>query len=214
MKRYFGFLVLCVLLCACGGPQATPVPYPTYTPPSPLPTYTVLPTYTPFPSPVPTDTRVPTEVIPTLEPNPTGSKARPVGLGKAFTFSRGKYQVAMTLLEVLRGTRALETINAGNSLKFTADQGKEYLIARFKVKVESGPEDTITFSSSDFRIEADRQVHGYAITLMDGDLSATLYPGGETQGWVPFYIPAGAAVGGIAYEKTFLGDELVWFAAQ
>lgn len=86
-------------------------------------------------------------------------------------------------------------------------------MARFRVKCVSGPQDApVGISEMDFAIDANHQLVATVVVVMNDELHASMYPGGEASGWVPFQVPAGATIGGIRYALDILATKAVWFA--
>lgn len=216
-------LALVVFGAGCGAKQE-PTPHPTYTPLSTLtrePTYTPYPTYTLYPSLTPTLTFTPLPTVTstpvatnTPRPAVVGSKSRPVPFQQSITVKRGNYTLELTLVDVKRGQLAYDIVNAGQEFfRSSPGEGNEFLVARFHVKCLSGPSDYATrLNWLDFAIDANRHLIGTPIVVMNGDLDAALYPGGEDEGWIPFIVPAGAQIGGIRFELDVLAENVIWFA--
>lgn len=165
-------------------------------------------TATPTPKPSPT---------PTPEGPKLGTRANPYPAQEWVEIKDGGQIVKMRLVRTARGKEAKSIVNEGNDfLISTPGDGKEFFLAYFEVEYVQGEdsEDAFGTSSDEFFVSANNELLSGAIVVFgkDVELQGVIYPGGSLKGWVPFIIPEGAEVQGVAF-----GDVLepeVWFAVQ
>lgn len=166
--------------------------------------------YLPLDSPTPTQ-------APTSMPavNALGEKLNPIPLGQTAGVKWGQHMLDVTLLETKRGQPATDEINRDSVLKFSPSAGYEHLIARFRVKCTSGPQDSTAYGDLlDFAIDANHELRGVTVVTMKEELRFSLYPGGESTGWVAFSVPLGSPIGGIRFAQGYTSMWSVWFALQ
>jgi hypothetical protein len=91
-----------------------------------------------------------------------------------------------TLLEVLRGDEAWETIREANRYTDPAAKGTEYVLARIAVRNISIRDAAASIGGSRFRATGSNNIlYEYPwISGVEPALDAELFPGGEAEGWV------------------------------
>jgi hypothetical protein len=96
------------------------------------------------------------------------------------------YQV--TVLEVVRGEDAAAKIKEANQFNDPAPEGQEFLLLRVHVRALAGdgPDKTVNIDSNWFKVTGEKNVvYDRPSTVPpEPSLDATLYPGGEAEGWV------------------------------
>jgi hypothetical protein len=107
-----------------------------------------------------------------------------------------KYDVKLTLLEVLRGDRALERIKAASASNKPPNAGLEYILVhiRFEFYAKGAPGDCVhELRGEEFTaFSADGQQYEAAmITPPQPGLSAKLHSGDSFDGWLAFQAPQG-----------------------
>ncbi|MDL2258260.1 hypothetical protein LJC42_03750 [Eubacteriales bacterium OttesenSCG-928-K08] len=131
-----------------------------------------------------------------------GERLKPAKIGETLTYesapfwSKGTAWVEVTLLEVIRGDEALEILKKKSSSNVAPDEGYEYVLAKFKVTNvehtgdEKQPLDVYYF---DFDFSTDEFEQYFNSTLVYGlnELSASIFEGASTEGYVPFQCPIG-----------------------
>jgi hypothetical protein len=238
MKRMIALLAA-ILFCACApdgqGPAeslaetaetsptvaATATPRPTYTP---LPTYTPYPTYTPPPTvtrtPQPSATPYPTQTpYPTATPEPARGESRrnPAQIGDSLlvrqdSWFSGSAMLELELLSLVSGDQAWDMVRQANMFNDPPGEGREYILAEFRVKVLEVEEEPYEMSHAMFdAVSADGRVYGEFISVagLEPSLRIELYEGAEHIGWTYFLVerddtPVAAFDRGSASERWFV----------
>lgn len=148
-----------------------------------------------------------------------GTRKNPANIGDVITVdvdrSCGRCTVEVELLEVIAGSKALRIIKAANSFNFDPPAGKEYVMAKFRVK------NIKDLTGKDEALELHGVIFEYADNddkILDArspvasvlpDIKAKLFEGSENIGWT-FFLSNTEEKGGkvvFEYEK----DMYVWF---
>ncbi len=157
------------------------------------------PAVTPPPEPEPTTT-------PTLSPG--YSRSNPVGINVPLSIRVGemgltrfddddnKYEVRITLTELVRGEDAWQLIEEANIFNDPPESGHEYILAMIKFEYRTGPTlDTIyevspiwfdAVSSTGMVYDAAYKVG--CVETPDPSIKISLYPDASHEGWVPFHV--------------------------
>ncbi len=148
----------------------------------------------------------------------SNSRSNPAGLNETFVVEKddwlsGSVKYEATLLETVSGNTAWEMVRAANMFNSAPDTGKEYILAKFKVKIISTEEDKpYSLNHAKFSVVSSSGVEYtgfYSVAGLEPSLSADLYEGAEHEGWTYFLVdiddPAPLAV----MDRT-RGSE-VWF---
>lgn len=147
-----------------------------------------------------------------------GSRLNPAKITQTVTVNQDSYgfgngKLEVTLTGVTRGTSAWNKIEKANQYNDKPEDGKEYLIAKFKVKcIENTSEDDspievnyvrFDYADSDYAIDSDTPFVDY-----DSLIDAKLYKDSSTEGNVIFEIEKNDN-GYIIYEDTwfYVGKE-------
>ncbi len=193
-------VVILLILSACGSPSpttstdspifldgdATPsesitdIPEPTVTLP-PVPTETEIP-------PTPTETQMP--------PTPT---VAPVGISRSNPFPSTEVVTApnweIQVLEIKRGDDAWSDIQAANSYNDPAPDGMEYILIKIHVKCLYEDDEEHSIGNYDFNVTGDKAIlyttSMASVVKPEPELDATLFSGGETEGWTSFIVAQG-----------------------
>ncbi len=194
------FVVLLLMLSACGSPNPTLSPDSTIAiGGDTLPTESIadIPETTATLPPAPTETEIPPTPTETqIPPTPT---LAPVGISRSNPFP--SMEVATTpnweiqVLEIKRGDDAWLDIQAANSYNDPAPDGMEYILIKIHVKCLYEDSEEHSISSYDFDVTGDKDIlytAGMAsVVEPEPDLDATLFSGGETEGWTSFVVTQG-----------------------
>ena len=126
------------------------------------------------------------------------------------------YKFEVTLLEVLRGGAALKKVKQANSYSQMPPDGKEYLLAKFKVSFLEAKKDDPFMAQSYFDIvKPDGNTYSQPNAYIDiseiGALS-TMYRGATQEGYVCFTVDKKDEKLLIAFPK-YLGSQ-IWFSAD
>lgn len=99
------------------------------------------------------------------------------------------------MLEMKRGDDAWSNIQAANSYNDQAPDGMEYLLVKIHVKCLYEDDEEHSISEYDFDVTGEKAIlytSGMAsVVNPKPELDATLFSGGETEGWVSFVITRG-----------------------
>jgi hypothetical protein len=137
------------------------------------------------PTPVPTPT-------PTASPSPAStpvlglSRTRPASLGARVLLSGGNREVAVSVLEVLRGEAAWDQIRSASSLNDPPPTGSEYLLVRVRIEYVKAPnpDDRIVAAWADWDAVSSTGTVYEPPRVIKPRLLAQLYQGGRAEGWV------------------------------
>jgi len=156
----------------------------------------------------PTNTPMPTAIPPTATPPPIGlSRSIPYPLSDIVSAPNWDVQV----VEVKRGEDAWKDIQAANMFNEPAPEGMEYLLVRLHVKSTYSDSDEHSISGCDFDMTGDRLIR-YTCSMAsvvepDPELDATLFSGGEAEGWAGFVVGQGEGNLILAVNESFNFDE-------
>ncbi|MCD1294054.1 hypothetical protein CUJ83_03470 [Methanocella sp. CWC-04] len=148
------------------------------------------------------------------------SKDNPAPIGETITvedwnWGQKKISIEITLLETVRGDEAWNRISDANVLNQAPKDGKEYLMAKFRYRLEKlGPAgESFRISTLDFDAVTTDGVVVNGIPLMAGIemINAELYEGGTKEGWVIYQVPKDDASPVIAYGRMVSGSGGLWF---
>ena len=147
--------------------------------------------------------------------NGIGTRKNAAGIGDTveYTFESfvyGNAVLQLTLNSVVRGDAAWKAISDANMFNSEAPEGKEYVIAEFKVtnvKDLSGSDDAVNVNSAQFSFADSTfaKESQWNFVTLDGQLSAELYEGASTTGTVVLVSAADDAC------YAIFNDD-VWFA--
>ncbi len=140
----------------------------------------------------------PLEPTKTPEPPPTPTPA-PIGLSRNNPFPRTDLISApnwdVQVIEMKRGEDAWKDIQTANMFNEAAPDGMEYLLIKIHAKSTYADSEEHTIGGCDFDVTGDRLVSytcGMAsVVAPDPQLDATLFSGGETEGWVAYLVAQG-----------------------
>lgn len=148
----------------------------------------------------------------------SNSRSNPASLNETFVVEKDdwwsgiiKYEV--TLLETVSGNKAWEMVRAANRYNSAPDTGKEYILAKFRVKILSTEEDMpYDLNHAKFNVVSSMGVEYtgfHSVAGLNPSLRADLYEGAEHEGWTYFLVdiddPAPLAV----MDRTW--DSEIWF---
>jgi hypothetical protein len=157
-------------LAATAAPEATATPVPTEAPP---PTETPIPTDTPVASP------------------PGMSRSNPFPATELVSAPNWDLQV----LEIKRGEEAWKEIQAAYDYNVEAAEGMEYLLVKLHVKSTYADSEEHNINYCDFNATGERLIQytcGSAPVIgPEPQLDATLFTGGEADGWAQFMVAQG-----------------------
>ncbi len=113
------------------------------------------------------------------------------------------------VLEIKRGEEAWQMIQAANSFNEPAPEGYEYLLVRVKAKNTSTVDEERSINATAFNLTGSSLVqHGYlSVVAPEPALDAKLFPGGETEGWVPLMAAQGETNLILVFQELFSFEE-------
>jgi hypothetical protein len=113
----------------------------------------------------------------------------------------------ITVLEVVRGAEAAQRITEANQFNDPAPEGQEYLLARVRVQYlgDAAPDATVMVDQSSFKITGSANVvyDRPSIVAPRPALDASLFPGGQVEGWVVVQAPADEGGLTLIFEPLF-----------
>jgi len=226
MKRHALFIISIVLVLAtlsCGGStEETPEKLNTATDTASALSVTEPPQVTqPIVEPTTPPTTAPTippTSAPTIPPKATPTIAptiAPMGFSRSNPFP-GTELVSVPnwdvqVLETKRGADAWTDIQAANSYNEPAPEGMEYLMVKIHVKCTYNDSDEHSISGYDFYITGDKAIlytTGMAsVVKPEPELDATLFSGGETEGWSVYLVSQGEGNLILVFDESWSFDE-------
>ncbi|HOZ37397.1 MAG TPA: hypothetical protein PLH64_01485 [Anaerolineaceae bacterium] len=228
MKRHALFIIAIVLVLAtlsCGGStEETPekvdpitatvaAPGESVTEPPQVTQPIVEPTTSPTTAPT-----IPPTIAPTIPPTATPTIAptiAPMGFSRSNPFP-GTEVVSVPnwdvqVLETKRGADAWTDIQAANSYNEPAPEGMEYLMVKIHVKCTYNDSDEHSISGYDFYVTGDKAIlytTGMAsVVKPEPELDATLFSGGETEGWSVYLVGQGEGNLILVFDESWSFDE-------
>jgi hypothetical protein len=132
------------------------------------------------------------------------SRANPAQVGEPVRVNAntddlwGRGVFTLTLLETVSGAAALELVMDANRFNDPPPAGHEYILARFRVRVEStvGQDEAIQMNHARFdavRGDGATYSHFLFVAGLQPDLRTDLYSGSEYVGWTYFWVETGDA---------------------
>lgn len=182
MRKWIVLLVISVLLLtslACGTTSTSTQQSPEENQGQTGPTKTAAPTKTPKPTSTPT-------------PAPVGlSRSNPFPGTDVVSVPNWDVQI----MEIKRGDAAWTDIQAANMFNEAAPEGMEYLLLRIHVKSTYADSEEHSIGGCDFDVTGDNLINYTcgisSVVEPDPQLDATLFSGGESEGWVAFLVGQG-----------------------
>ncbi len=124
------------------------------------------------------------------------SRSNPATLGQTISVNRkdlfyGLESYDITLLETKSGADAWNMVFAGNQFNLEPRSGQEYLLAKFKIKVNSLEKSTISINQYMFDVVSGSGVKYEGFNSVSGlypDWNTELYAGADFIGWTYFLV--------------------------
>lgn len=148
------------------------------------------------PTDTPTDEPLPT-ADPTPTDEPTATPVPPLGMSRSNPYPIDSLVKApnwdIQILEVIKGDEAWAQIQAANQFNEPSPEGMEYLLVKIKATSTYSDAESHSIDGNDFAVTGDRFVYYQRASIVppEPELSAELFPGGETEGWIPFTVGVG-----------------------
>jgi hypothetical protein len=153
------------------------------------------------------------EATNTPEPPATPTPA-PIGLSRNNPFPRTDLVSApnwdVQVIEVKRGDEAWQNIQAANMFNEAAPEGMEYMLVKIHAKSTYADSDEHSISGCDFDVTGDRLIN-YTCSMAsvvepDPQLEASLFSGGETEGWAAYLVAQGEGNLMLVVDESFNFD--------
>lgn len=147
------------------------------------------------------------------------SRTNPLPLGSSVLvncddYSSGKYQIEIALKNVIRGEEAWNMVYTANQFNDPADEGFEYLLGNFEIKVIKTVDDAqIKISETDFEtVSSDGVVYEMDWSVdPEPSIASELYQGSSTMGYSTLLVSIGDEPV-IRYEYEY--GKYVWFSIK
>ncbi|MCE7794026.1 DUF4352 domain-containing protein [Salipaludibacillus sp. CUR1] len=125
-----------------------------------------------------------------------GTRHNPVEHKKAVTINEenwlfGEATYEMELIESVSGEEAEQMVADGNQFNDESGEGKEYILAKFRVQLEYAEEEPFDVNPQQFDVISSggsSYEEFISISGLEPEFRSDLYEGGEVEGWVPFLI--------------------------
>jgi hypothetical protein len=133
----------------------------------------------------------------TKPPEPTiPATATPQRLGMSRSHPLPRTEVVsapgwdVRVLETVRGDAAWQALQAANRFNKPAPEGMEYLLVKLHVLCTYEDSEEHLIGAGDFRVTGDRYERYFPAVAVEPEpqLDATLYSGGETEGWASYLV--------------------------
>ena len=155
---------------------------------------------------------------PTIAPTSTPTIAptiAPIGFSRSNPFPGTELVSApnwdIQVLEMKRGVDAWNDIQAANSYNEPAPEGMEYLMVKIHVKCTYDDSDEHSISGYDFDVTGDKAIlyttSMASVVKPEPELDATLFSGGETEGWSAYLVAQGEGNLMLIFDESWSFDE-------
>lgn len=154
----------------------------------------------------------------TSEESNSNSRTNPAGMNETFRVRMdnwlvGKVTFEVTMVEVILGDEAWKIIEAGNMFNDAPDEGKEYIMAKFRIKVlETEKDEAFDLSMISFSCISGTGIEYTDFVSVSGvepRLRNDLYEGAEHEGWVFFMVNVDDDKPVVAMERRMPAE--TWF---
>lgn len=127
---------------------------------------------------------------------PVGTRTNPLPFNTTILFNGNNtlydtYQAELTLLDVIRGSDALAIVLNANQFNTEPDEGKEYLLAKFKIRALSSVDDAmIDINNASFSLISEDGKAYDSFTTISGIQPSLreMYTGGTQEGYACFEV--------------------------
>lgn len=153
--------------------------------------------------------------------NLPGSRSNPIKPGEAGTVyavgysdhKSGNFQVSIRVTGTIRGDEAWKLIENENMFNEAAPEGKEYILVKVAAEVIDADTEEVAFSISDYDFEfvsRNGTTLDRASVVTPDELTAELYKGGTTEGYIAGLVDIGDTVD-LKYEGL---NSSMWFSLE
>lgn len=124
-----------------------------------------------------------------------------------------KYTGEVTVKEIIRGETANKMVADANLFNEPPDEGYEYLLAKVYFKLTSIKEGALRLSPGKFSLisNAGKEYDTSLVVAPEPQISATLYAGASSEGWLVYAVKKDDLKPKIVFEKEYDGTGGVWF---
>lgn len=145
----------------------------------------------------PTAVKESEEEIAAVDNDKLTSRENPAILGETFLVSMddwiiGKVTIEVEMMEVISGDQAWEMVKKANQFNERPEEDKEYILAKFRIKViETEEDEPFEINHAKFDVISGGGVEYTDFIVVSGlkpDLRADLYEGADHEGWTYFMV--------------------------
>lgn len=125
-----------------------------------------------------------------------GTRKNPAGIGETFKVTRddwldGSATIEIELTEVISGEEAWNMVKSGNRFNDEPPEGKEYMLAKFKISVIDAEEEPFDLNHAYFDVVSGGGIEYtdfISVSGLEPDLRADIYTGATHEGWTYFLV--------------------------
>jgi cell division protein FtsL len=125
-----------------------------------------------------------------------GTRKAPAGIGDIFEVKRDDWLSGLTTIEiemteVVSGEEAWNLVKSGNQFNDEPPEGKEYILAKFKITVLDAEEEPFELNHAYFSAisgEGIEYTDFVSVSGLEPDLSADIYIGATHEGWTYYLV--------------------------
>lgn len=146
-------------------------------------------------------------------------RANPAPVGTAQSVSidsySGNYSVSALITEALRGDDAWKKIKAANMYNDAAPDGKEYILVKIRLSLDSVDGDrSVSFSRFDFTpySATNAEYDSVSVVAPDPRFSGSLYQGGTLEGYAAYLVDKTDTAPKVVFGAKYDGTGGIWFA--
>jgi hypothetical protein len=147
-------------------------------------------------------------------PAPVGTSIN-ASLELTSVYPRLPFNATFTVLEVVRGDQAYQRIKAANQFNDVPAAGKEYVLAKLRIKVTAidDEESAVKFNKYMFTAvsSAGRDYPRVSTVDPEPEIEAQLYKGASHEGWVSFMVEKSDTAPLLTFARDSQGKNGYWF---
>lgn len=125
-----------------------------------------------------------------------GTRENPLSIGERVSIQyydifHGDVKLDIELLELIHGDEALQMVREGNEFNDEPDEGQEYILAKFYVKVNEVEDEPFDLNHAQFNaVSTDGNTYDEFVVVagLEPDLQNELYEGAEREGFTYFLV--------------------------
>ena len=145
-----------------------------------------------------------------------GTRKNPAGVGDTFKVDRddwlnGLTTIEIELTEVVSGEKAWNLVKNGNMFNAEPPEGKEYILAKFRITVIDTEEEPFELNHAYFDVvsgEGIEYTDFITVSGLEPDLSTDIYIGATHEGWTYFLVDTNDNPLAV-YDRKY--DSEIWF---